>query len=386
MFLVSVIVSVVAFGLASVSGLWQAAFAKQYTNGQIDSRIERIDTESFTATQTRAERRTEFDLPLGRIFEKLFIRLRGTFTIGAANCTSLQPHGMQRAIRRVELELTPGRGVSRVYQGIVRQYNPRGINDAVGGRTASFAGIAMARENLIDNGTPVPQTDPGLNIGTETGEITLEVSFLNKVTAFPWTTLLDTNKVTLAKIRIWTGVLETTAAGDDTDIYVTAAGSTVAFAGDLILSGKSLVNVPALPFDVKLTRTQSEPLSVSSNLRHDIGENTYYRRILMHVTDNDVDSDVRVESAAWIQDNKDRVIDSRWYDLINENKGQFDIETWPTGFAVMTFDPYKMGRVQNLWGQHDADVELNVPAGAVAAADLIHYMIEEVRPHPMRNK
>ncbi len=386
-----IILATVVVGLIlTFSSIWTDRFLRRMINGQIDKRHENLThpNEQILAGTTTTERPIDIELPRGRLFERIGIRLAGNFTIGGADATGLQPHGMQRAIREAQLILTRGRNAPNIYQGTVRDYSVRGVNDAVGARTASFGGIALARENLVDNGTPNAQTDPGLTVAGSPNacEMQWHISFLNSTLLFPWQTLLDTRRTNRAIVRIRLGILETTAAGDDTDVYVTAAGTTVAFAGTLTAWGETLVNVPSYPFDLKMTRSITDSLVVANPHPIDVGENTYYKRLMLHVLDNDVDSDARVLDVDFVQDNKDHIVESTWTDLQVTNKGLYHIEAWPVGFAVLDFDVYRQGRIQNVWGQHDADLELNVPAGAVTAADRMFVVSEEVRAHPMRDR
>lgn len=383
------IAAIVAYSLISISGLWQQGFMERLLSGKVDRREERLPVWAEGATgQFRGEREIEIELPKGRIISRIMMRIRVPFTIGAADCTALQPHGMQRVLRKAVLEVQRGRGAPKVYGGDIQVWSPRGVNDAAGGRTASFAGIALSRNYLLNNGTTPPQTDPGLTVvgSPNIGEITYELNFLTKNRSFPYRELLDTTKITRAALRLTIGVLETTAAGDDTDVYVTAAGSTVACTLDVVTTLETLVNIGSWPFDIRVVRSISDGLAVSNQQHVDIGENAYYSRLQMHVLDNDVDSDARVDEVSFVVDNKDYIVNrKRWLDLQQRNKGQYNIEAWPAGYAVIDFDQERMGTFQDVWGEHDARLELNNPAGAVVTADFMHTIVEEIKGHPNRN-
>jgi hypothetical protein len=168
---------------------------------------------------------------------------------------------------------------------------------------------------------------------------------------------------------------------------VTAAASTVAFAGALVLTANVLRDCPRYPFDVMVSRQLVIPLGVDARLKTLLGDNTYYSKLFLNCTDNDVDSDVRIQDVSVVIDNVHRAIDAKlWGDIQADNRIVSGMQAGEAGFAVIEFDPHQIGYKESAWGRHSCDLLLNVPAGAAIAADRLFVTSEEIRLNPNRNE
>jgi hypothetical protein len=326
-------------------------------------------------SQYKQEEDLRWDIPHGRggdVYAALFLRCHGSMTVAAQDCTALQTRGMERVLRnlRVFAEYREGS-----LEAAVRSYTAKGVNDGVAGRTASFAGIQLSQEALYDQGTRIEYADPGLTQAAHAVDIVWPIRFYNPRARNPWKSCIDSRMLKAFYCEARQGILDTTAAGDDTDVLVTDAASTVACNLNWDL-GALVLKRPAAGAAYSTLRkvgTKSVPLSVSDSLVLEIDEGTIYKRIAMLQTDDDVLSNARIsELAAWVDKDSDAVW-GRWSELRGETKARRSLETLPAGFNSMDWPQGLDVREANSF-----DLRLNVPSGAVAAEDRLFTTVEEI--------
>jgi hypothetical protein len=335
-------------------------------------RVEKLITDPIMPANYQAESRLEWDIPVGDVFIELMLRVSGTMTIAVDACTGLQVGGMERILR--ELRLTADWNLPDAPDSLLRSYTSRGVNDGVAGRTASYAGRMLAFENLIDVGAPVVITDPGLAIAAQPVEIAFPLRFWTPRSARPMATLLDTRLMTSLKLEVRPGILDTTAAGDDTDVLVTDATSTVVSDLDWQLSAAVVKNPQEVGrYDLRRVRSLTKALEVNNALQLDLGERRFYRRLLMMQTDDDVLSDVRATQIKVKIDKYTNVIDRRWGELQAEAKQRYSLAAALAGQNVVDFQG-----LLNTLQANNVDLEMNVPAGAAVADDRMFVAAEDV--------
>lgn len=316
-----------------------------------------------------------WDLPHGRggdVYAALFLRCHGTMTVGVADCTGLQARGMERVLRKLRVFAEYREGS---LEAAVRSYTAKGVNDGVAGRTASFAGIQLSQECLYDQGARIEYTDPGLTQAAHAVDILWPIRFYNPRARNPWKSCIDSRMLKAFYVEADQGILDTTAAGDDTDVLVTDATSTVVSSLNWDL-GALVLKRPASSAAYSTLRkvgTKSVSLSVSDSLVLEIDEGTIYKRIAMLQTDDDVLSNARIsEVAAWVDKDSDAVW-GRWAELRGETKARRSLETLPAGFNSIDWPQGLDVRSANSF-----DLRLNVPSGAVIADDRLFTTVEEI--------
>ena len=308
----------------------------------------------------------------GDVYAALFLRAHGTLTVGVADCTALQARGMERALRSLRIFAEYKEGS---LEAAVRSYTAKGVNDGVAGRTCSFGGIQLSQEALYDQGTRIEYTDPGLTQAAQAVDIVWPIRFFNPRARNPWRSCIDSRLLKSFYVEAKQGILSTTAAGDDTDVLVTDAASTVVAALNWDLAAL-VVKRPgsgAAYNTLRKVGTKTTNLSENNALEQSIGEGAIYRRIAMLQTDDDVLSNARIsELAAWIDRDSDAVW-ARWAELRGETKARRSLETLPTGFAAMEWP-----RGIDMRRANSFHLRLNVPAGAAYADDRLFSTVEEI--------
>lgn len=322
-----------------------------------------------------SEHRMQWDIPLGDVYVDLLLRVYGTVTIGVADSTSLAAGGMQRILR--ELRIIADYEAANI-EGGLRSYTARGVNDAIGGRTCSLAGRMLALENLIDVGTPIAQTDPGLTAGAHSVAIAWPIRLWTPRAAVPTRTLLDSRVLKSLKLQIQTGIIDTTTAADDTDLLVHPATSTAVASLTWDLSA-NVLKTPAAEthYDIRRVRTAQLDLSVNDNLALSLEKGAAYRRLLAFVTDDDVLSDARVTELAFRLNLNSRVVDRKWAELQDQAKQRYALASALAGMNVIDFRG-----IMDTGGATAVDLVAKVPAGAVSTADRLFALVETVAKSP----
>lgn len=319
------------------------------------------------------ERRLEIPLPTDQVIESLFLRIAGNLAIGVADATNLQPQGMRRVLRGLDLRIKGPR-----FSDLLRSYQARGVNDGAAGRACSFAGVQVAHEAAADMGCQITQTDPGVVVGAQATEIVFPIRFIRPRCPMPYASLLDTRELESATLIVNLGIMDTTAAGDDTDVLVTAATTTAVYAGAVELSADVWTNVPRYPFDYRRILTYSAALDIREDLPVDLGAAKHWIREHLLVTDNDVLSDVRVTDTSFRAGSGTYIVDRvPWAHLRSAARTRYQLEAFDVGQNFIDQDPEKKGEKISTGGQK-AYVVARVPAGAVAAQDRIFVTGEDL--------
>jgi hypothetical protein len=323
----------------------------------------------------KTSQRLEWDIPLGDVYVDLMLRIHGTVTIGTADVSSLAAGGMERIIR--ELRLVAAFEEANI-AGEIRAYTAFGVNDGTGGRTASLAGRMLAFESLIDVGTPIAKTDPGLTAGAHSVSVAFPIRLWTPRSAVPHSTLLDSRKLTSLKLRLQTGILDTTTAADDTDLLVHPATSTGAAALSWDLSANVLKSPAAVTnYDIRRVESAQLDLSVNANLALKLEKGARFRRILAMCTDDDVLSDARVTELAFRLNLNTRPIQRTWRELQDQAKQRYRLATALAGMNVMDFRG-----VMRTSGASAVHLVAKVPTGAAVADDRLFCLVETVTPSP----
>ncbi len=336
-----------------------------------------LDYSGVTPADHEAERNLVWDIPLGDTYIALLLRLSGTMTVGVAPAASLQAGGIERIIRSLELVADwKGPGLD----SLIRSYVVQGVNDAIAGRTISYGGRLLALENLIDSGTPIQKSDPGLGIAANAFEAVFALRFETPRSARPLSTLLNSGLLKRLTLKVKTGILDTTAAGDDTDVYVTAPTTTVVTALSFALEAVALRDPPArVQYNLRRVRSLEKTLSVNDRLALDLGEKAFYRRLLCIQLDNDVLSDARATEVKVRIDKHSDITDRTWASMQGQAKERYRLASMPSGMNVVDFRG-----VLGTMRAHSVDLVLKVPAGAVVAEDKLLVGIEDVVFNPAR--
>lgn len=333
----------------------------------------KIDRE--TPDQYAQQEDLRWEIPHGQggdVYAALFLRCHGTMTVGAQDATALQARGMERALRRLRLFAEYKEGS---LEAAVRSYTARGVNDGAASRIASFAGIQLSQEALYDQGARIEYTDPGLTQAAHPVDIIWPIRLFSPRARNPWKSCIDSRLLKSFYLEVTQGILDTTAAGDDTDVLVTDAATTVAssLVWDL---GALVLKRPGAGGQFSTLRkvgTKTANLNTDDAQILEIKEGAIYKRIAMLLTDNDVLSDARVsEVAAWVDRDSDAVW-GRWPELRGETKARRSLETLPVGFNSIDWPQGIDVRQANSF-----DLRLNVPAGAVVAEDRLFATVEEI--------
>ncbi|KKL91052.1 hypothetical protein LCGC14_1898510, partial [marine sediment metagenome] len=229
-------------------------------------------------------------------------------------------------------------------------------------------------EDLVDVGEPIVITDPGVAVAAQPVEIAFPLRFWTPRSRRPLATLLDTRRMTSLKLEVRPGILDTTAAGDDTDVLVTDATTTVVSALTWNLSAAVVKNPQEVGrYDLRRVRTLTKALEVNNALQLDLGEKRFFRRLLMIQTDDDVLSDARVTQLKVKIDKFTNVIDRRWGELQAEAKQRYSLTAALVGQNVVDFQ----GLLDTLRA-NSVDLEMNTVAGAAVADDRMFVAAEDV--------
>lgn len=329
-----------------------------------------------TPTQHLIPEEQRWDIGCGKgadVYAGLMLRCHGAMTIGVADCTALQGYAMQRILRSLRIFAESKEGN---LEANIASYVAQGVNDGVAGRTCSYGGVQLADEALRDQGTPIDITEPALTQGVQPVNIVFPIRFINPRARNPWGTCLDARKLRSFYVTAMQGIASTTAAGDDTDVLVTDATTTVVAALNWDLGAVVLKKAPAgLAFDTRKRRTITQELATGAAQLMKIGEGTIYRQIGLICTDDDVPSDARVVEVAAHVDRFADDVWGRWCELRGEEKSDYGLAAVPAGHNVLRF-PSGL----DVRGANSFELKLNVAAGAVVAADRLFALAEEIVP------